>query len=219
MELKQSDCIECPLCSTTFSANNSIIAAGRRFYHCTNCDLIFTDKAFIPSPLKEKQRYELHQNSMDDIAYCQFLNQALSPALDFINSSHIGLDYGCGKNAVLSQLLAKHNIKCYNYDIFYFPVLENKMYDFVFCTETAEHFSNPKKDFENIVAHLKNGGVLILMTEFWNNKSLFFNWYYVRDFTHVSFYHLNTIKYIAQKFNMSIVYNDAKRVVIFIKNS
>jgi hypothetical protein len=218
MELKQSELLDCPLCSSAFSANNSIIAARRKFYHCNNCDLIFADKAFIPSPEKEKQRYDHHQNSMDDTAYLQFLNQALSPALDFLNPSHIGLDYGCGKNTVLSHLLAKHDIKCDNYDIFYFPVLENKMYDFVFCTETAEHFSLPKIDFENIVAHLKKGGFFILMTEFWNNELDFSNWYYVRDFTHLSFYHLNTIKYIAQKFNLSIVFNDAKRVVIFIKN-
>lgn len=217
MELKLSNLLECPLCFTASLANNTIFASGRKFYHCNNCDLIFADKAFIPSPQKEKQRYDHHQNSMDDTAYIQFLNQALSPALNFLNPSHIGLDYGCGKNAVLSQLLAKHDIKCDNYDIFYFPVLENKKYDFIFCTETAEHFSLPKKDFENIDAHLKNGGFLILMTEFWSNVSDFSNWYYVRDFTHISFYHLNTIKYIAQKFNMNIVFNDAKRVVIFIK--
>lgn len=83
MELKQSDLLECPLCSISFSVNNTIIAAGRKFYHCNNCDLIFTDKDFIPSPEKEKKRYDHHQYTIDDTAYLQFLIQAIAPALDF----------------------------------------------------------------------------------------------------------------------------------------
>lgn len=210
--------VDCPLCSTTYSAQTFKSADNRLFYQCENCFLIFSDKSFLPSSEKEKQRYDLHQNSIDDVEYVTFLNQAIHPALNFINSSNIGLDYGCGKNAVLSKLLVKYHIDCDNYDVFYFSELADKTYDFIFCTETAEHFFTPKIDFEKIVSHLIKGGYFILMTEFWNNDIDFTSWYYARDYTHVSFYHQNTFNFIAHKFNLSIVFNDAKRVVIFIKN-
>lgn len=210
--------VECPLCSTTHSAQTFKSADNRLFYQCENCFLIFADKSFLPSSEKEKQRYDLHHNSIDDVEYVNFLNQAIHPALNFINSSNIGLDYGCGKNAVLSKLLVKYHIYCDNYDAFYFSELADKTYDFIFCTETAEHFFVPKNDFEKIVSNLKKGGYFILMTESWNLDIDFTSWYYARDYTHVSFYHQNTFNFIAQKFNLSIVFNDAKRVVIFIKN-
>lgn len=208
----------CPLCFKSNSANQIKGADDRIYYRCENCFLIFVDTHFLPSADKELKRYNLHQNTIDDKLYVDFLNQAIHPSLNFIHSSHHGLDYGCGKNAVLSQLLLAHGIGCDNYDVFYYPKLPDKLYDFIFCTETAEHFFSPEKEFFNMTSRLYKNGFLILMTEFWKNLDDFKNWYYTRDFTHVCFYHQHTIDYLAQKFNLKIRFNDAKRVVIFSKN-
>jgi hypothetical protein len=210
--------VECPLCLSKNTAQAITSADKRLFYQCPNCFLIFVDRLLLPTEENEKQRYEQHNNSYDDLDYTNFLNQAISPALQFIKTSHVGLDYGCGKNAVLSELLKRKDIQCYNFDPYYFPDLADRLYDFIFCTETAEHFFQPQHDFEIIFSKLKKGGYFVLMTEFWNNQINFSSWYYARDFTHVSFYHQNTLAYISKKFNLSIVFNDDKRVVIFIKN-
>ena len=210
--------ITCPLCFNSNSTNQIKGADDRVYYKCENCFLIFVDTHFLPSADKELKRYNQHQNSIEDKHYVNFLNQAIQPSLNFIHSTHHGLDYGCGKNAVLSQLLLEYGIRCDNYDAFYYPELPNKWYDFIFCTETAEHFFFPEKEFLNMIARLNKNGYLILMTELWNNLDDFKNWYYTRDFTHVCFYHQHTINYIALKFNLNILFNDAKRVVIFSKN-
>ena len=46
------------------------------------------------------------------------------------------------------------------YDPFFFPNKEifSKTYDFITCTETAEHFFNPKKEFDLINTLLKKDG-------------------------------------------------------------
>lgn len=210
--------INCPLCLSSNSANPLLGADDRVYYKCENCFLIFVEKQFLPAPEIELKRYNQHQNSIDDKQYVNFLNQAIQPALKYIQPNFIGLDYGCGKNAVLSQLLSKYGISCLNYDAYYFTEWPENSYDFIFCTETAEHFFYPEKEFIKMIAHLNKGGLLILMTELWTNVDDFKNWYYTRDFTHVCFYHQNTIHFLAQKFNLTILFNDAKRVVIFSKN-
>ncbi|MFN4234389.1 MAG: class I SAM-dependent methyltransferase [Bacteroidia bacterium] len=210
--------INCPLCLSSNSANPIKGADDRVYYKCENCFLIFVDKQFLPLPENELKRYNQHQNSIDDKEYVDFLNQAIHPALKYIQPNFIGLDYGCGKNAVLSQLLSKYGITCQNYDVYFSPKWPENSFDFIFCTETTEHFFFPEREFLKMIAHLKKGGLLIIMTELWTSIDDFKNWYYTRDFTHVCFYHQNTINYLAQKFNLTMLFNDAKRVVIFSKN-
>jgi len=55
------------------------------------------------------------------------------------------------------------------------------------------------------------------MTELWDKKENLNQWYYLRDITHVSFYHHKTLKYLAQTYNLEIIYMDDERVVVFQK--
>lgn len=124
----------------------------------------------------------------------------------------LGLDYGCGPEPSLSILLERDGIQCENYDPFFYPVLPQKKYDFVFSTETAEHFFHLRQELLKIRKLLKPGGVFTMMTEVWQDEYDFSEWYYAKDFTHVSFYHMNTIDSICNLFGFELLFSDGKRV-------
>jgi len=84
-------------------------------------------------------------------------------------------------------------ITCYFSDIF------SKKYDFITCTETAEHFFDPYKEFNVLDGLLVSGGWLGVMTCFLTDEELFGNWHYRRDPTHVVFYAEKTFEVIASQ--------------------
>ena len=86
------------------------------------------------------------------------------------------------------------------YDPFFFPNLDvfSKKYEFITCTETAEHFYDPHKEFINIDDMLLNNGWVGLMT------------------THVVFYSEKTFEVIADQRNWSYEII-SKNVVLFNK--
>ncbi|MDZ7649747.1 MAG: hypothetical protein U5K54_22820 [Cytophagales bacterium] len=117
--------------------------------------MIFVDPKQHIAFEQEKARYEFHNNSDKDAGYVKFLDQIIQPSLPFLNSSMIGLDYGCGPNPTLSGLLARQNLICHNYDPLFGFSHPLEVYDFLFSTETVEHFRYPKSDFMKMDALLK----------------------------------------------------------------
>lgn len=210
--------LNCPLCKN--AKNNTPVkgADTRQYYHCSNCDLVFVPPSFYLSSEAEKKRYQFHQNNIEDVGYVAFLNKAIQPALPFLNNKMKGLDYGCGPNPTLSKLLLKEDIKCDDYDLYFFPELNTvSKYDFIFATECFEHFFQPEKELNNISNLLNERGLLIIMTEQWQTIKYFASWYYPKDPTHVCFYHTNTFKFIAKKFKFEILHNDEKRIIMLQK--
>lgn len=207
----------CPLCLSVIISGVEQKAHKRKYHHCKVCDLIFMDKSDLPDMDSEKERYLLHNNSGNNEGYVHFLKQAIDPVEYFMDKSMRILDYGCGPNPVLSEILVSRGFHCDLYDPFFFPEWPQKKYELIFATECFEHFFEPKSEISNILKLLSENGTLVVMTEFWKDTEHFKSWYYVRDFTHVSFYHLNTIYYIEQKFGMKIIYTDHQRLVLFRK--
>lgn len=167
---------------------------------------------------EEKKRYSFHQNNADDKGYVSFLSRAIEPTISFLKDGMHGLDYGCGPNPVLANIVTSKGFKCDFYDPFFFP--ECKMdckFDFIFATECFEHFFWPNKDIEQICKILKKDGILSIMTELWNSNGDFDSWYYKNDPTHVCFYSENTISYICENFLFEKIYSDNKRVIILKK--
>ncbi|HEX9740871.1 MAG TPA: class I SAM-dependent methyltransferase [Ignavibacteriaceae bacterium] len=190
----------------------------KRFYfRCEKCSLIFVPEIFFPSRKAEKSRYLEHYNSIEDSGYVNFLNRAISPALKYLNPEMIGLDYGCGYEPVLSQLLRRQHIECDNYDPLFGFKPSRGNYDFVFSTECFEHFHQPSLEIDNIIKLLNPGGYLCIMTERWETLERFNTWYYKRDPTHVSFFHLKTFEYIIQSFGLVEMYRDRNRIIILKK--
>lgn len=216
--------MKCPLCDTI--TNKKISSSQNRdYYICKTCELIFINPKLLLEATEEKARYETHENTIESQGYVDFLNRAIIPSLDYIKDAAYksepimeGLDFGCGPGPVLSQLLEQRNIKCSNYDPFYYPDFnEQKKYDFIFATECFEHFYFPKNEIEKILSVLKSNGILTVMTELWTNLETFPSWYYLKDPTHVSLFNENTIKYICKVYGFKILFSDNQRVIILRK--
>ena len=105
------------------------------------------------------------------------------------------------------------------YDKYFYPdqiVLKQK-YDFIVCTETVEHFSNPIHDFDTIYSLIRQGGLFGIMTSILYGDIAFADWYYRFDPTHVAFYRPETLHWISQRWNWDLLV-PKRNVCIFKKN-
>jgi hypothetical protein len=209
--------IICPLCMSSDAFTQLGGPEQRKYQLCHHCQLIFMERKFLSDSATEKKRYQAHQNGPQDAGYVQFLNQAITPALPYLNSSMRGLDYGCGPAPTLSCLLGAHGLHCENYDPFFFPELPEGKFDFIFATEVIEHFFNPGQELLRIQGLLKPGGILTIMTELWDSVEKFSGWSYARDNTHVSFYHEKTMEYICAQYGFKKLNPKAIRVSVLKK--
>lgn len=206
--------VKCPLCGHVGDFQKVVSPLRADYWLCAQCYLIFVDKQFLPSRDSEKERYQTHQNGPQYPGYVSFLKQALLPTLPYLSKEMSGLDYGCGPVPTLSVLLKEEGLRCDDYDPFFYPELPDKKYDFIFSTEAAEHFFKPSEELIRIEKLLNPGGILTIMTELWYDQALFPDWYYAKDFTHVSFYHLKTIDKICELFNFEVLYTDKRHVFV-----
>jgi len=190
----------CPVCNVGAATPFAQIR-GLNYWRCPTCLATFMDVAHLPERAYELSRYHLHQNNLDDPRYRAFLSKLANPLLQILPPAQNGLDYGCGPGPALAEMLreAGHNMRLY--DPFFQPdtsALE-LIYDFITCTEVAEHFHTPWQEFQRLDALLKPGGFLAVMTCFQTDDASFANWHYRRDPTHVIFYKEETLLYLAEK--------------------
>ena len=189
------------------------------YWKCNFCKTKFLDKKHYVDKSSEKKRYLEHENIIEDEGYRTFLSKLTNPLKNRIQLNAKGLDFGCGHGPALADMLKKDEYSIDLYDPFFFPNKEifKKKYDFITCTETAEHFFNPKKEFDLINSLLNKGGWLGVMTSFLTTNEAFDSWYYRRDPTHVVFYAEETFDVIAKQRNWhcEIITKD---VVLFNKN-
>lgn len=109
------------------------------------------------------------------------------------------LDFGAGPTPGLARLLEERTLVVRRYDPFYAPDTPalDETYDAVACSETAEHFHRPRREFDLFDRVLRPGGVLGVMTTFLNREADFDKWHYRFDPTHVAFYRKETFSWIA----------------------
>ena len=103
-------------------------------------------------------------------------------------------------------------------DPFFFPDKNSlkKTYDFIVCSEAAEHFHQPAKEFKKFNRLLNENGWIGIMTNFQTENARFKNWHYRRDPTHVVFYRKETFEVIGKQFRWT-AYFPSRNVVIFQK--
>ena len=191
----------------------------KRYWKCSYCEAIFLDKEFYLSSNDEYKHYLTHNNDVNDPRYKQFLSNLMLPLIERIKLNSIGLDYGCGPGPALSLMLKEKGYKMFNYDPFFHPEKRNllKKYDFISCTETAEHFHNPFGEFTRFSELLNNNGTIGIMTNFHSKQDIFENWYYINDPTHVVFYNKKTFQIIAKIFDWDCEFL-GNNLVFFQKN-
>src|SRR5690625_7500493 len=82
---------------------------------------------------------------------------------------------------------AAHSVT--SYDPFYADKLQRltQRYDFITVSETAEHFFNPREEFDLLWSLLRPNGYLGIMTLMLQSPEQFEQWHYRKDDTHVVF--------------------------------
>ena len=192
----------CTLCRTP----NALPFQVEPFLRCPNCNLIFKNRQVQLSTSDEKARYSTHQNHIENTGYVNFFTPVVWEITKVLPRGAKGLDYGCGPGPVLSELLSQKGFVMTHYDPLFFPMELNakKEFDFITCTEAAEHFFNPGVEVTKIYSLLKPKGFLFLMTELYVENSKLQDWYYPRDPTHVCFYSTLTLNWISERFNRKL---------------
>ena len=190
----------CPVCRGGRAAHFLAVDV-RDYWRCPDCLATFLQPDQRPSPEEEKAHYDHHENELDDPRYRAFLSKLSTPLLKRLPPGSSGLDYGCGPGPALAAMLTEAGHSVALYDPFYHPdpAPLSQTYDFVTCTETAEHFHDPAAEFDRLGGMIRPGGWLALMTCFQTDDARFADWHYRRDPTHVVFYRDTTLRQIASR--------------------
>jgi SAM-dependent methyltransferase len=190
----------------------------RRYFECDRCALVFLAPEQRPSPEAERAHYGTHENDPADSRYRAFLSRLVSRLAERLPEGADGLDYGCGPGPALQAMFDEMGFDVAIYDPFFAPdrgVLD-RSYDFITCTETAEHFFTPGEEFDRLDRLLRPGGWLGIMTEMLDESRRFEEWRYVRDPTHVCFYRPDTMRWIASRHDWNLE-SPRRDVVLFRK--
>ena len=191
----------CPVCEAD-QCRFFLHVEQRDYWRCSCCEATFLQPEQRLNPANEFAEYQLPDNNPADPGYRQFLNRVAAPLLERLPPAQQGLDFGCGPGPALANLLREAGHSVALFDPFFFPEKKTleQAYDFITCTEVAEHFHRPAAEFHLLNTLLKPGGWLALMTCFQTDDDKFANWHYRRDPTHVVFYREKTFSLIAQRF-------------------
>lgn len=207
----------CPLCQSG-SAQETILLAGRATSRCSLCSLVFVHSDEHLELSAELKRYQTHQNNREDPRYVEFLSRLIDPLIERVNGQSQFLDFGSGPTPVLAELLRERNYDIAVYDPFFAPdrsVLSNS-YDAIACCETVEHFRDPLTEWTVMTKCLRPGGWLGVMTLMYDEETDLNNWWYAQDPTHICFYSEETMKWIADKYRLSLV-TIGNRIALFQK--
>ena len=194
---KQESIPNCPLCANG-ATERFHRDRKREYFRCPQCDLVFVPPEFHLAPEKEKARYDFHQQSLADSGYRAHLNRLFKPLEKKLSPGARGLDFGCGREPTLSVLFEEAGFPCANYDLHYFndPAVLETQYDFLTCSETMEHFQNPRKEFERFLRLVKPGGWIGIMTQLRDEAPPFEKWFYKDDATHICFFSRQTFQWL-----------------------
>ncbi len=191
----------CSLCRG--STRKFGIFREREYLQCVNCKAVLLHEKHYPSPKKEKSRYQQHENDPADEGYIAFVKPLVTKIISDLPSQFHGLDFGCGTGPVAAQELRKAGFSVDLYDPYFRPKegLLDKEYDFIVCCEVMEHFHDPAAEFSLLKSLLKEHGKLYCKTSLWEESIDFKNWHYKNDFTHVIFYHRESLEWIKENYD------------------
>jgi SAM-dependent methyltransferase len=177
--------------------------------------LVMKDRNHWISMPAAKARYDTHHNGEDNFEYIAYQKRIFDDFIGIYLKPGKSMDYGCGEGAVLKQFIEDLSV----YDLFYHPdqSVFKQTFDNIILIEVVEHFEHPIEEFKRLNERLSPGGRLIIQTQFYEDFEAIQTWWYVRDTTHVAFYHLDTFKYLCERFNLKLIYTDNKSRVVLEK--
>lgn len=197
----------CPLCRTAGGSRLFHRDTVRTYYRCTLCHLTHIPPSQRLSAEAEREEYDKHQNSPDDVRYREFLGRLFGPVNERLRPESNGLDFGSGPGPTLSLLFeeAGHGISLY--DPFYAPDIQSLQlrYDFITASEVVEHLHDPAAALALLWSLLLPGGWLGIMTKLALDEAAFSTWHYKNDPTHVCFFSAATMRWLAGKWRTELV--------------
>lgn len=195
----------CPVCTAPTEPFLSV--EGRHYFRCLDCAVRFLHPAQHPSLAEEGAHYSHHENDPHDPRYRRFLAKLADPLLARLRPGAEGLDYGCGPGPALAAMLREAGYPVALYDPFFAPdpAPLGRCYDFVTCTETAEHFHRPAAEFSRLRGLVRPGGWLALMSCFQTEDARFAAWHYRKDPTHAVFFREETFHRLARLWGWSCI--------------
>ncbi|WP_233546066.1 class I SAM-dependent methyltransferase [Salinibius halmophilus] len=172
----------------------------------------------LPTSDEELSEYQQHNNDTQSAGYRKFLAKLAEPLHSTLRPHSSGLDYGCGPGPLLAKMMSELGHQVALYDPFFHPDASvlNERYDFITCTEVAEHFHQPAQEFAKLDQLLKPGAWLAIMTCWQTDDAKFANWHYRRDPTHVVFYKQETLQFLAKRYGW-FMHTPAKDVALMQK--
>lgn len=192
--------------------------SDRDFLRCGTCALTFVPESQHLSPEAERARYATHQNSPGDAGYRAFLDRLLAPLTARLPAGARGLDYGSGPGPTASVMMRERGYAMTDYDPFFAPdePAPGATFDFLVCTEVAEHLRRPVEVFQRLDALLAPGGTLGVLTGVLEDDAAFPSWWYHKDPTHIAFYRPETLAWLAARFRWTLE-RPSRDAALFLK--
>lgn len=209
--------MDCLICESSQTEHIFTKVEVNRYWLCQSCGAYFLEKTFHPDKKFEFEHYEKHNNDPNDEGYRRYVAPVYEAVLKSYSAGDHGLDYGAGPGPVLSVMLQEKGLEMKQWDPFYAPSTDSlkHKYDFVICSEVAEHFHQPLESWSHMKSLLRPGGKLFVMTCLAPSVELFPGWHYHRDPTHVCFYTRRTMEYLAKKMGFRDVRVSPPRLSVF----
>jgi hypothetical protein len=192
--------MNCRLCGTV-NSENVHRDQFRGYFRCASCGLIFVPSEEHVTRDEEKKRYDLHDNNSGHEGYVRFLKEIVSLVKERRSASDRILDYGSGRDAVLTRLLTQEGFYCAAYDPLYGiggGALVQE-YDVIILCEVIEHLRDLGKELSLIKNALSARGTVIVRTQPYPPLEKFPAWWYKNDSTHINFFSPDTITIVAEK--------------------
>ncbi len=208
--------VHCPLCLS--SRHHALPVAGKGYYRCLACELVWMDEADHLDEGAEKAVYDGHDNRVDDPRYRAFLMRAFGEVLARVSPPASGLDFGCGPGPALIAMGREAGFEMAGYDKFYAddPECLARQYDFITSTEVIEHIATPRAVLDTLWGCLKPGGVLVLQTQRVLGDERFKTWRYRHDPTHIVFFAEASFRALAVRWQAEVEFPHAD-VAVFTK--
>jgi SAM-dependent methyltransferase len=187
------------------------------YFSCERCLWIALKKSKRLNKYAEKTHYSLHENSIENKGYVAMFEAFLDFIETHVKTYSDVLEFGCGPEPVLAQLLEqKHkHVTCHDPYFLPNPHWEKYQYDLITCTEVFEHLADPLDVLTSLKQRLTPEGHLALMTHFHhNNPTQFATWFYKKDPTHIGFFTPKTFELMAAKLGLHVKAHDGKKCIL-----